>query len=140
MTARPSFLCGLIGAGIQGSRSPALHEEEADLLGLRYIYKLIDLDELKVGIEALPALLLAAERMGFAGLNITHPCKQVVIPLLHELSEEAKAVGRLIVTPVSKSLIHVYRLMEAAKKPVTTTTSSAACCGRRLPHPSRRCC
>jgi len=31
--------------------------------------------------------------MGFAGLNITYPCKQAVIPLLDELSPEAQAMG-----------------------------------------------
>ena len=31
--------------------------------------------------------------MGFAGLNITYPCKQAVIPLLDELSDEARAMG-----------------------------------------------
>ena len=90
---RPTFLCGLIGAGIQLSRSPALHEREADEQGLRYIYKLIDLDKLGVGIEALPALLNAARQMGFAGLNITYPCKQAIIPLLDELSEDARALN-----------------------------------------------
>jgi len=88
-----SFLCGLIGAGIQESRSPALHEREADAQGLRYLYQKIDLDELGVGVEALPELLTAAERMGFAGLNITYPCKQAILPLLHELSDEARALG-----------------------------------------------
>jgi shikimate dehydrogenase len=43
--------------------------------------------------EAVGELLIAAERMGFQGLNITHPCKQSVIPHLTELSEEARAVG-----------------------------------------------
>jgi shikimate dehydrogenase len=38
-------------------------------------------------------LLTAAERMGFGGLNITYPCKQAVIPLLHELSDGARALG-----------------------------------------------
>jgi len=38
---KASYLCGLIGAGIQLSRSPALHEREADEQGLRYLYKLI---------------------------------------------------------------------------------------------------
>lgn len=88
-----SFLCGLIGAGIQGSRSPALHEREADAQGLRYLYQKIDLDELGLGAGALPELLTAAERMGFAGLNITYPCKQAVVSLLHELSDEARALG-----------------------------------------------
>ena len=31
--------------------------------------------------------------MGFTGLNITHPCKQAVIPLLTELSPDAQALG-----------------------------------------------
>ena len=41
---KASYLCGLIGAGIQLSRAPALHEREADAQGLRYVYKLYDLD------------------------------------------------------------------------------------------------
>jgi shikimate dehydrogenase len=88
-----SFLCGLIGAGIQGSRTPAMHEREGDEQGLRYMYKLIDLDQLGLGVEALPELLTAAKRMGFAGLNITYPCKQAIIPLLDELSEDARALN-----------------------------------------------
>ncbi len=88
-----SFLCGLIGAGIQASRTPAMHEREGDEQGLRYMYKLIDLDKLGLGVEALPELLAAAKRMGFAGLNITYPCKQAIIPLLDELSEDARALN-----------------------------------------------
>ena len=88
-----SIVCGLIGAGIQASRSPALHEREANEQGLRYVYKLIDLDELAVGVEALAELLSAAKRMGFAGLNITYPCKQAIIPLLDELSDDARALN-----------------------------------------------
>jgi len=91
--SQPSFLIGLIGTGIQASRSPALHQLEASRQGLRYVYKLIDLQKLELGVEALPELLRAAERMGFDGLNITHPCKQAVIPLLTDLSEEAQAIG-----------------------------------------------
>lgn len=89
----PSLLVGLIGAGIQASRTPALHEAEAAAQGLRCVYKLIDLERLDLGAEALPELITAAERMGFAGLNITHPCKQSVLPLLHELSADARALG-----------------------------------------------
>jgi shikimate dehydrogenase len=91
--ARPAFLVGLIGAGIQASRTPAMHEREGDEQGLRYLYKLIDLEVVGLGPEALPELLTAAERMGFAGLNITHPCKQAVIPLLSELSRDARELG-----------------------------------------------
>ncbi len=89
----PAILSGLIGYGIQASRTPAMHEREGAEQGLRYIYRLIDLQVLDLGVEALPELLLAAERMGFNGLNITFPCKQAVIPLLSELSEGARDLG-----------------------------------------------
>jgi shikimate dehydrogenase len=89
----PGFLVGLVGAGIQASLTPRLHEAEAAAQGLRYIDKVIDLEALGLGAEALPELLTAAERLGFTGLNITHPCKQSVMPLLHDLSDDARAIG-----------------------------------------------
>ncbi|MFJ3374572.1 shikimate dehydrogenase [Pseudomonas sp. NPDC086112] len=93
MTQNTVVLAGLIGAGIQASRTPALHEHEGDAQGLRYLYRLIDLDQLKLDSSALPDLLMAAERMNFTGLNITFPCKQTIIPLLDELSPEARGIG-----------------------------------------------
>ncbi|EQM67601.1 shikimate dehydrogenase [Pseudomonas tohonis] len=93
MTAHASVLAGLIGSGIQASRTPALHEHEGDAQGLRYLYRLIDLDPLQLDVSALPQLLEAAERTGFTGLNITFPCKQAIIPLLDELSPEARGIG-----------------------------------------------
>ncbi len=89
----PRLLLGLIGAGIQRSQSPALHEQEARHHGLRLHYQLIDLDQSPDGVAALPALLAAARTMGFAGLNVTYPCKQVVIPLLDEISDTAREIG-----------------------------------------------
>ncbi|MBK5519542.1 shikimate dehydrogenase [Pseudomonas sp. TH10] len=93
MSRHNVILAGLIGAGIQASRTPALHEHEGDAQGLRYLYRLIDLDQLQLDSGALPDLLLAAERMNFTGLNITFPCKQTIIPLLDELSPEARGIG-----------------------------------------------
>lgn len=92
-SAWPSVLTGLIGAGIQASRTPPMHEREGAAQRLRYVYRTIDLDKLGLGADALPDLLTAAERMGFAGLNITYPCKQAVIPLLHDLSDDARSLG-----------------------------------------------
>jgi shikimate dehydrogenase len=85
------LLVGLIGAGIQRSLSPALQEEEARQHGLRLHYQLIDLAG--TGVEVLPELIRAVRIMKFAGLNVTFPCKQAVIPLLDELSDEARAIG-----------------------------------------------
>ncbi|WP_174875240.1 shikimate dehydrogenase [Vogesella oryzae] len=86
-------LVGLIGADIQRSKSPYLHEQEAAASGFQLHYQLIDLTRLGRGVEALPELLAAAESCGFAGVNITHPCKQAVIPYLDELSEDASQIG-----------------------------------------------
>ncbi|TCT96050.1 shikimate dehydrogenase [Pseudomonas sp. LP_4_YM] len=88
-----SILVGLIGRGIQASRTPALHECEGDAQSLRYLYRLIDADELGLKDSALPDLLDAAQRTGFTGLNITFPFKQAVVPLLDELSDEARSIG-----------------------------------------------
>ncbi|AIL63783.1 shikimate dehydrogenase [Pseudomonas alkylphenolica] len=89
----PGILAGLIGAGIQASRTPALHEHEGHALGLNYLYRLIDLDQLKLDCSALEQLLSAAEAMGYTGLNITFPCKQAILPLLDDLSAEARGIG-----------------------------------------------
>ena len=87
------LLAGLIGAGIQLSLTPAMQEEEARHHGLRLHYQLIDLDLTPGAPAQLPALLTAARIMGFAGLNVTYPCKQAVIPLLDDLSPQARAMG-----------------------------------------------
>lgn len=86
-------LIGLIGSGIQKSLSPALHEEEARHHGMRLHYQLIDLDRSASSAAQLPTLLSAARIMGYAGCNVTYPCKQAVIPYLDSLSEEAQAMG-----------------------------------------------
>ncbi|RML61404.1 Shikimate dehydrogenase [Pseudomonas syringae pv. pisi] len=90
---KPSILAGLIGSGIQASRTPAMHEREGDAQGMRYLYRLIDIDALQLDVDALPRLLEGARQCGFTGLNITFPCKQAVIPLLDELSDEARGIG-----------------------------------------------
>ena len=72
------ILLGLLGAGIQRSLSPALHEEEGRHHGLRVHYQLIDFAD----PAALPGLVSALRLIGFAGFNVTYPYKQAVMPLL----------------------------------------------------------
>ncbi|MGI5379497.1 shikimate dehydrogenase [Streptomyces sp. CA-251387] len=91
--AKDSYLVGLIGSGIGPSLSPALHEREADRQGLRYVYRLIDIDALGIPPEAVGDLVRAAGDLGFDGLNITHPCKQLVIEHLDALAPQAEALG-----------------------------------------------
>jgi len=87
------FLVGLVGSGIGPSLTPPLHEGEADELGIRYLYRRLDLDELGLPPTAVGDLLTAARAVGYDGLNITHPCKQLVIEHLDELSPDAEALG-----------------------------------------------
>lgn len=82
-----SHLVGLIGAGIDASLSPALHEAEAAAQGLDYEYRLLDIDG-----DALESLLAQARAEGYRGVNVTHPCKQDVIAHLDDLSPEAAAL------------------------------------------------
>ncbi|WP_392960683.1 shikimate dehydrogenase [Streptomyces sp. LN245] len=91
--SQTSYLVGLIGSGIGPSLSPALHQREADRQGLRCLYRLIDIDTLGVPPEAVGDLVRAARDVGFDGLNITHPCKQLVIPHLDDLAPQAAALG-----------------------------------------------
>ncbi|SEJ26281.1 shikimate dehydrogenase [Sphingobium sp. AP50] len=88
-----SILCGLVGQGIAGSRSPEMHEREARALGLTMVYRILDAEVMGYDATALPRLLPMLRTMGFDGVNVTHPFKQAVIPLLDSLSDAAKALG-----------------------------------------------
>ena len=84
-------LVGLIGANIQSSLSPALHEDALAVAGLRGHYHLMDLDQLPG--RRLESLLDAVRVAGFSGVNITYPCKEAVVPLLDEVSQDAREIG-----------------------------------------------
>ncbi len=84
---------GLLGRGIQMSRTPAMHEREAARMGLTCSYVLIDFDALGLSDSDLPAAIEAAVSLGFHGVNVTYPFKQSVMPLLDERSVDATAIG-----------------------------------------------
>lgn len=88
-----SFLVGLIGDGVMPSLTPPMHEREGDVQGLRYLYRPIDLTELGLPGESVGELLTGAYRLGFNGLNITHPCKQLVLAHLDEVTSDARRLG-----------------------------------------------
>lgn len=70
-----------------------MHMTEGRNLGVGYDYAIIDLTEIEGGADRLADTLARSEAQGFCGLNITHPCKQEVIPLLDTLSPEAMKLG-----------------------------------------------
>ena len=88
-----SYLVGLVGDGVMPSLTPPMHEREGDVQGLRYLYRPIDLLELGLTGDAVGDLLKSARSLGFNGLNITHPCKQLVLQHLDEVSPDAHRLG-----------------------------------------------
>ena len=40
---------------------------------------------------------------GFAGVNITYPCKETVLPLLDELSDEARSIGAVNTVTIDRN-------------------------------------
>lgn len=90
---RQSYVVALVGADLGTTLTPALHESEAEMLGLRYVYRTIDIAELGLSAEVVGQVLPAAQWLGLAGLNVTHPCKRYVLPLLDEVSPEAAVIG-----------------------------------------------
>lgn len=89
----PPYLIGLIGEGVTPSLTPAMHMAEAAAHDLRHVYRLLDLPTMGMTADDLPAILDWAERFGFTGVNVTHPCKQTVIALLDEVEPTAAAIG-----------------------------------------------
>jgi shikimate dehydrogenase len=86
-------LAGLVGRGILESRTPWMHECEAQAQGLRMVYSLFDFQDRQWADADLAAIVEATQRVGFAGLNVTFPFKQAILLLLDELSPQAAAIG-----------------------------------------------
>jgi shikimate dehydrogenase len=93
LAGRRAVLIGLLGRGIGSSRSPIMHEREGARLGLDYAYRLVDFDQLGLEDAALGTVIAAGEDLGFTGLNVTHPFKRDVVPLLTALAPDAAAIG-----------------------------------------------
>lgn len=96
MTERPDpsrgLLLGLVGRGIGGSRTPAMHEAEARRQGLACIYRLLDVDAMS-GEPDLATILRAVEIAGFDGLNVTFPYKVEILDHLDEIAPQARDLG-----------------------------------------------
>lgn len=78
---------GLIGHDIGYSLSPSLHNHFFASHGMNAVYGLFDLDPSDFDSNARTLI------SGAAGLNVTVPYKEKIMPLLDGLSEEAKQTG-----------------------------------------------
>jgi len=86
-----SLLLGLIGAPIASSAAPHMHQSAGAALGLRTHYQLIE----RAGAHRgdLRAMLDGVRLLGFAGVNVTFPYKEAVVPLLDALAPGIGALG-----------------------------------------------
>jgi shikimate dehydrogenase len=76
----------VLGSPIAHSLSPALHRAAYADLGLDWAYDAIEVDE-----AALPAFVAGLDD-SWAGLSLTMPLKEAIIPLLAEVDPEARAL------------------------------------------------
>lgn len=81
-------LVGILGWPVGHSLSPLIHNAEFERFHLNWAYVPLPVDPNRLSI-ALPGLVAA----GFAGFNVTIPHKQAVVPLMDELSVQARQIG-----------------------------------------------
>jgi len=88
---------GLIGEKLGYSLSPRIHREFYEYTGIQGSYELFEMkrDDLANGIEAL-------QRRGYAGVNVTIPYKRDVMPLMKEISQNARRIGAVNTIRFSK--------------------------------------
>ena len=91
--AHHPYLVGLVGTGVGPSLTPALHMAEASAQGLDYVYRTIDLNDVGIAPERIGEVLDWARSLGFDALNVTHPCKRLVIEHLDEVDDVAAELG-----------------------------------------------
>jgi shikimate dehydrogenase len=87
------YLVGLVGQGVGPSLTPALHMAEGRANGLDYVYRTIDLTTAGIAPERIGEVLVWARALGYNALNVTHPCKRLVIDHLDALDDGAAALG-----------------------------------------------
>ena len=78
----------VLGNPVAHSLSPRLHGHWLKAYGIDGDYQAIE-----VKPEALADQLKVMQQQGYRGCNLTIPHKEAVLPLMDELSEEAKAIG-----------------------------------------------
>jgi len=78
----------ILGHPVSHSLSPLMHNSAFRKMGLDYCYIALD-----VHPSGLRAAIEGIREMGFAGLNITVPHKEAVMPMLDKVDPEAAFIG-----------------------------------------------
>src|SRR5262245_45283937 len=115
------ILLGLIGSPIRSSAARRMHEAAAEAVGLQADYRLIDVP--RANAAKLAAMMGGVRLLGFAGVNVTLPYKEAVLPFLDSLEPDAAAIGA-----VNTVVVHDGRLIGHN----TDATGFARACGHLL--------
>ncbi len=81
-------VCGIFGYPLEHTFSPAMHNAAFEAAGLDFVYL-----PFPVAPDGLEQAVAAVRALGLAGVNVTIPHKEAVLPLLDQLSEEARLIG-----------------------------------------------
>lgn len=81
-------LLGLLGDPVSHSLSPRMHNMAFAQLGLPYVYLAFKANE-----SELPAAVAGMRALNAKGFNLTMPDKKAIIPLLDEVTPEARMIG-----------------------------------------------
>ncbi|MCW5556867.1 MAG: shikimate dehydrogenase, partial [Verrucomicrobiae bacterium] len=81
-------LLAVFGAPVRHSASPAMHNAALQELALDWTYVACP-----VAPDHLPAAIEGARCLGFAGINLTVPHKQLAVPLMDALDPSAETYG-----------------------------------------------
>ena len=81
-------LAGVIGSPVAHSKSPKLHHHWLKTYGLAGHYVPMDVNH-----ADLPEVLATLPKLGFVGVNITVPHKELALSLAHQISDRATLIG-----------------------------------------------
>lgn len=81
-------VCGLFGFPVEHSFSPAMHNAAFEALNTNWAYV-----PFSVAPDRLSQAVKGITSLGLAGVNVTVPHKQAVVPLLDEVHPTAKIIG-----------------------------------------------
>ncbi len=124
LTETPT-LYGLIGNPIAGSPSHLTHNRLMQQLGLTARYSKMVVDP-----QELPQFLELAKQVGWRGLSVTIPLKELVLPHLDQIDEKARAIGAVNTILFREGHLIGYNTDAAAA--LDAIESRLAVAGRRM--------
>ena len=80
----------LIGEKLGHSMSPGIHFQMLDMIHVEGVYGLLE-----VARENVPKIVDSLKVLGIAGVNVTVPYKQMIMPYLDEIDADAQAIGAI---------------------------------------------